>query len=171
MKMMRNKLTWVFVTLFIFGLSTAYAQNATTKPIVVNLNDEEYKDMTLDKILKKYKGQVIYLDFWASWCGPCKKEMPFSQSLKSQFTEKDVVFVYISTDKNAEQWKGMIEQLEISGQNYLANPAVKQEIVERFNLQFIPRYVLINKEGKVVDANAKRPSDPAVASDIEKLLL
>jgi hypothetical protein len=48
---------------------------------------------------------------------------------------------------------------------------VKQEIVERFNLQYIPRYVLINKEGKVADDNAKRPSDPMVESDIDKLLL
>jgi thiol-disulfide isomerase/thioredoxin len=127
--------------------------------------------MSFDDVLKKYKGQVIYLDFWASWCGPCKKEMPYSQNLKKEYEGKDIAFVYISTDKNGASWLNMIDNLEISGHHYRANPDVRMEIVERFNLQYIPRYILINKDGKVADANAKRPSDPMVKGDINKLLL
>ena len=97
--------------------------------------------------------------------------MPYSTQLKDKLKGQDVAFVYISTDKNAASWQGMIEQLELKGDHYRASNKVKQEIVERFNLQYIPRYVLLNKEGKVADDNAKRPSDPAVMNDIDKLLL
>jgi len=144
---------------------------SASKTKIVDLNDEKHQKMSLDDVLKKYKGQVIYLDFWASWCGPCKKEMPYSQELKKEYAGKDIAFVYISTDKNGSSWQNMIDNLEISGFHYRASPDVKMEIVERFNLQYIPRYVLINKDGKVADANAKRPSDPMVKGDINKLLL
>lgn len=174
MKIKLSLLSFVFVLL---GTLTSTAQSATenktkkTKLTIVDLNDEKHASLTLNDVLKKYKGNVIYLDFWASWCGPCKKEMPYSSKLKEEYKGKDVVFVYMSTDKNAAQWESMIAQLEITGENYRASQKVKQEIVEQFNLQYIPRYVLINKEGKVADANAKRPSDPLVKSDINKLLL
>jgi thiol-disulfide isomerase/thioredoxin len=170
----------LFLLSFVFALlgtltttAQSAAENKTKKAkiTIVDLNDEKNASLTLNDVLKKYKGNVIYLDFWASWCGPCKREMPYSSKLKEEFKGKDVVFVYMSTDKNAAQWESMIAQLDITGENYRASDKVKQEIVEQFNLQYIPRYVLINKEGKVADENAKRPSDPMVKSDINKLLL
>ena len=168
---MKIKLAILSLAFLLFGTITLTAQTSTTsKAKIVDLNEEKYAAKSLDDILKKYKGKVIYLDFWASWCGPCKREMPYSTKLKEALTGKDVAFVYISTDKNAASWEQMIDQLGLVGDHYRASNKVKQEIVERFNLQYIPRYVLINKEGKVADDNAKRPSDPMVAGDINKLL-
>ena len=156
--------------LFLFsGISLLNAQSAKAK--LVDLNEEKNASKSLNDILKKYKGKVIYLDFWASWCGPCKREMPYSTQLKQKYDGKDVAFVYISTDKNAAKWELMIEEMGLVGDHYRASDKVKREIVEQFNLQYIPRYVLINKDGKVVDDNAKRPSDPMVSGDIDKLLL
>lgn len=137
---------------------------------VVDLNEVKYGGKSLNDILKKYKGKVLYLDLWASWCGPCKREMPYSQTLKKDYVGKDVAFVYISTDKNSDKWRAAIDQLQISGDHYRASPEVRDQIIKKFNLQYIPRYVLINKEGQVADDNAKRPSDPMVKNDIEKLL-
>ncbi len=151
--------------------NTNQSSKKTYKAKLVDLDDEKNQGMTLDGILKKYRGQVIYLDIWASWCGPCKKEMPYSQALKKEMQGQDVAFVYISTDKNANSWRGMIDQLQISGDHYRVSADVKQDIVNRYNLQYIPRYLLINKEGKVADPIAKRPSDPMVKKDLEKLLL
>ena len=147
------------------------AQTVSSKAKLVDMNEEKHATKSLDDILKKYRGKVIYLDFWASWCGPCKREMPYSTQLKKKYDGKDVVFVYISTDKNAAQWENMVEQMELVGEHYRASNKIKMELVERFNLQYIPRYVLINKEGKVADDNAKRPSDPMISGDIDKLLL
>lgn len=175
---MKNRILVLAILFFLAG-SIAYAQSSPSKvtsnkhfkPKIVDLNDAKYQGKSLDDILKKYKGKVVYLDFWASWCGPCKKEMPHSQKVKKEVQGKDVAFVYISTDKNATKWKAMIDQLQISGDHYRANPEVRNQIVQRFNLQYIPRYVLINKNGKVADENAKRPSDPILIKDIEKLLM
>jgi thiol-disulfide isomerase/thioredoxin len=137
---------------------------------IIDLNSPEYANTTFDEILAKYEGKVIYLDFWASWCNPCKKEMPFSHKLQETFLGKDVVFLYFSSDKNAAAWISTVESLELTGEHYLASIPVKQTYGTRFSVRFIPRYVLIDKKGNVVDANAKRPSDPATAQDIEALL-
>ncbi len=151
------------------GLSAQTSASLETE--IKDLNDAQFSTESFNSILKQYKGKVVYLDFWASWCGPCKKEMPYSQTLKQKLDGKDVAFVYLSTDKNGTSWTKMIDQMQLTGDHYRASPALKQEIVDRFNLQYIPRYVLINKEGKVADNNAKRPSDPMIFSDIDKLLL
>lgn len=176
---MNNKTLITSFLVFMLSVATVMGQSndskanksTTGKTKIVDLNDEKNQKMSFDDVLKKYKGQVVYLDFWASWCGPCKKEMPYSQELKKKYAGDDVAFVYFSTDKNGSSWKNMIDNLEISGFHYRASPDVKMEIVERFNLQYIPRYILINKDGKVADANAKRPSDPMVKGDIDRLLL
>ena len=138
--------------------------------ILYDLGSEQYHTLSLKDILNKYKGKVIYLDFWASWCGPCKREMPYSQELKKQLDGKDVVFLYFSTDNNAAKWENAITQMNINGIHYRANPKVRNEIIKEFNLQYIPRYVLINKQGQVADYNAKRPSNPNVKQDIKNLL-
>lgn len=157
----------------LFSLQGVPAQTASTKlnANIVDLSEGKYSNTSLDDILKSYEGKVLYLDFWASWCGPCKREMPYSQSMKKEFAGKDVAFVYISTDNNPDKWKSMINQLEISGDHYRASPRVRDQIVKKFNLQYIPRYVLIDKSGKIVSDNAKRPSNPAAANDIKDLLM
>ena len=167
---MKTKISFLVLLLF---FTTTLVLNAQTsdKAKLVDMNEEKHSSKSLDDILKKYKGKVVYLDFWASWCGPCKREMPYSTQLKKKYNGKDVVFVYISTDKNASKWEMMIDQMGLAGDHYRASNKIRMELFERFNLQYIPRYMLINRDGKVADDNAKRPSDPMISGDIDKLLL
>ncbi len=156
----------MFFSIFIFAQSVP----AELETNIVDLNSPEYANTTFNDIIAKYDGKVIYLDFWASWCGPCKREMPYSHKLQETFLGKDVVFVYFSSDKNAAAWSSTVDNLKLTGEHYLSSLAVKQDYGTRFNVRFIPRYVLIDKKGKVVDENAKRPSDPQTVNDIEALL-
>jgi len=168
-KKIRTTLLVLTLTIFSF-FSFAQSVPAELETNIIDLNNPEYANTTFDDIIAKYEGKVIYLDFWASWCGPCKREMPYSHKLQETFLNKDVVFVYFSSDKNATAWISTVETLNLTGEHYLSSLAVKQEYGTRFNVRFIPRYVLIDKKGNVVDENAKRPSDPSTVQDIEALL-
>ncbi|MCF6170353.1 MAG: TlpA family protein disulfide reductase [Bacteroidales bacterium] len=163
----------VSFVIFILMLTSGgiLAQNsATIATDIVDLNDPKYSNESFQSILDEYKGKVVYLDFWASWCGPCKREMPYSQKLQEKFKGKDVVFLYFSVDRNGQPWRNMIDQLTLTGQHYRANASVHQELNQQFNVRSIPRYILIDKNGEVVSANALRPSNPSVVQEINKLL-
>lgn len=170
---MKNRLSTPILTIIILlssTLSFGQSESVELQKNIIDLNDEQYTNTTFEDILTKYEGKVIYLDFWASWCGPCKKEMPYSHKLQETFLGKDVVFLYMSSDKNASPWVSAVDRLNLTGEHYRSSYSVKQEYAMRFNVRYIPRYVLINKKGKVVDDNAKRPSNLAVVNDIEALL-
>ena len=136
-----------------------------------DLAKEEFSDLNFQGVIDQYKGKVLYLDFWASWCGPCCAEMPYSLELQEYFAGKDVAFVYISSDRGAEEWIRMIKILQITGDHYRANKTVKKEYNELFNVRYIPRYVIYDRAGNIVDSTALRPSDPITKTEIEKLLL
>ena len=123
-----------------------------------------------DDILAKYKGKVIYLDFWASWCGPCKREMPHSLNLQKYFKGQPVAFVFIDLDRKAENWLNAVKNLKITGHHYRVNSKVGSDITQRLQLKYIPRYLIINKKGVIVNDNAPRPSSKESIAAIEKLL-
>ncbi len=116
----------------------------------------------------RFKGKYIYLDFWATWCGPCRKEMPASQELMGKLTEKQrrkIVFLYVSIDESQEAWRKTLEALKLQGEH-----GWSPEMGARLGVESIPRYLIIDKDGKIMNSNAKRPSDPAILEELLKLL-
>ena len=148
----------------------AQKKDQSLKAHFYNLREASYSNESYQVIIDKHKGEVIYLDFWASWCGPCKREMPYSLKMQEHFKGKKVVFIYMSSDQNPSSWKNTAESLQITGEHYLLNQKVYTERNKVVQVKYIPRYMIYDKTGKLVTDNAPRPSSAASTELIEKLL-
>ncbi len=116
--------------------------------------------------LADLKGKYVYLDIWATWCGPCKMEMPYLKQLEEDFHGKNIHFVSISIDKpNKHQaWKDMIADRELGGIQLFAGE--DQSFAMEYNITGIPRFILVDPAGKIVSANAPRPSQEQVIRNL-----
>lgn len=128
------------------------------------LKDLEGKDVSL----KDLRGKVVYIDFWASWCLPCVMENKAIKKLKPKYEHKDIVFLYITKDISDSVWRDAVKRQEIEGIHLMGGG---NEVFDRYQADAVPKYVLIDKEGKIVTANAPRPSDPDVLTPLLDRLL
>ncbi len=151
------------------NLLTAYTQKKmkdvkisdfTGKPSPEFVNYENHKGGTTS--LSDLKGKYVYIDVWATWCGPCKKEIPSLKKVEKQYHGKNIEFVSISIDDETlhDAWKKMVTDKELGGIQLLADNNFKSKFVQDYKIQGIPRFILIDPDGNVVDANAPRPSSP-----------
>jgi thiol-disulfide isomerase/thioredoxin len=110
--------------------------------------------------LDDLKGKYVYIDVWATWCEPCKKEIPFLQEVEKAYHGKNIVFVSLSVDndKNHGKWKEMVTEKQLGGIQLFADNDWESQFVIDYRIKGIPRFVLIDPHGKVLDADAPRPS-------------
>ncbi|WP_346883302.1 TlpA disulfide reductase family protein [uncultured Algibacter sp.] len=119
--------------------------------------------------LNDFKGKYVYIDLWATWCGPCKAEIPFLQKVEKNYHGKNIEFVSISIDRpNAyNAWRTMVKEKQLSGVQLYAKG--DQSFTSAYKVTGIPRFILISPEGNIVDADAPRPSDPALINLFNEL--
>ena len=103
--------------------------------------------ITLDSILKLNRGKTVVIDIWASWCPDCIKGFPDLKKVQTDFP--DVSYVFISLDKTEADWKKAIEKYQLSGSHYYLNEKMKGEFGSSIHLDWIPRYLIIDKKGVV----------------------
>jgi thiol-disulfide isomerase/thioredoxin len=108
------------------------------------------------------KGKSVYVDVWATWCGPCIAEIPSLKEVEHDYQGKNVEFVSISIDnqKDRQKWEKFIEEKELGGMQLFANGDWSSDVVKSYNIKGIPRFILIDAQGKIVKADAPRPSNP-----------
>lgn len=131
--------------------------------------DEDF-NLPFDTLLAKYKGKVIYIDFWASWCSPCLDEMPYTGSLQQSYKGKDVVFLYLTPDDHEGKWRGNIARYQLAGEFYLMSKHLKNEAFVALGVRALPHYALIDKQGNVAISDARKPSNALLRDDIDKLI-
>ena len=111
--------------------------------------------------LDDLKGKYVYVDVWATWCGPCKAEIPYLKKVEKAYHGKNIEFVSISIDqkKDYDKWKTMIKEKELGGIQLLADNDWKSEFVQNYKINGIPRFILIDPKGNIVTPDAPRPSN------------
>ena len=125
-------------------------------------NPKEY----LKEIISNANGKVIYIDNWATWCGPCKQE--FKQStpqLKEKF-QQDVEFIYLCHQSNEKLWKPSIAEFKVTGKHYFLSQEESNPIFREINLQGFPTYTIINKKGEIVKSGFEYRPSRAITSKI-----
>lgn len=135
-----------------------YAEKIKMKAMIgqpsVAFNYENHKGGTTS--LADLKGKYVYIDMWATWCGPCKKEIPFLKEVEEKYHGKNIEFVSISVDKNKDAWTNMVTEKELGG--IQLHHGGDQEFSKAYNITGIPRFILLDPNGAIVDADAPRPS-------------
>ncbi|MDD2986369.1 TlpA disulfide reductase family protein [Flavobacterium sp.] len=120
--------------------------------------------------LESLKGKLVYIDVWATWCGPCIGEIPALKEVEKTYHGKNIEFVSISIDdrKDHEKWKKMVADKELKGIQLFADADWKSDFVKKYAIDGIPRFILLDAEGKIVNADAPRPSDPKLIDLLTK---
>jgi|GEM_PF-6296215 len=135
----------------------------------LHLLREDGSNQMLTGLLNDLKGKVVYVDYWASWCAPCRQAMSSSMALRSKLKDEEVAFVYFSIDNNQDAWKRASTADDISGYvyNYLVLNHEGSDMKKNLNMDAIPRYLIFDKVGNLVERNAPSPMD----SSLESLLM
>ena len=138
--------TVIIITLFSFikAEPAKFSKDALNEKLL-SINGTQ---VTFEEVLSKHQGKTVVIECWASWCGDCVKAMPKMKELQAAHPEVD--YVFISMDKTADKWKVGIEKHAINGEHYMANDGMKGAFGNAINLDWIPRYIIVDKKGKVV---------------------
>jgi thiol-disulfide isomerase/thioredoxin len=147
----------------------AYAQSKVMGIGKLSPKFENYVDIKGgEKSLDFYKGKYVYIDVWATWCGPCIQQIPYLQTLEEEYHSKNIEFISISTDEAQrnggsweaaeKKWRDFVKKKNMSGVQLWSGKDYSFQ--QAYQINGIPRFILIDPEGKIVDANAPRPSDP-----------
>ena len=122
--------------------------------------------------LEDLRGKYVYIDTWATWCGPCIREMPAMKEIEKKYHGKNITFLGISIDakKDHDKWKAMVDKKELGGVQVFADNDWNSQFVKDYGITGIPRFILLDPKGNVVESNAPRPSEPALIKLLDELL-
>lgn len=141
---------------------------------------EDYENYNGERTsLSDLKGKYVYIDVWATWCAPCKAEIPFLKELEKDYHDKNIAFVSMSIDDDRthkgswelanQDWKAMVAEKELGGIQIFAPEGWKSKFVTDYKINGIPRFILLDPNGNIVDASASRPSDPELRKTFDSL--
>ncbi|MFY8070002.1 MAG: TlpA family protein disulfide reductase [Flavobacterium sp.] len=163
------KKIFVLATMLISTLGCAQKEETSFKKEGLEnlMVTTENKPITFAEILKKYEGTTIVIDVWASWCSDCVKGMPKVKELQEK--NQEVTFLFISMDKSYESWLKGIEKYEVRGEHYLTADGMKGVFGKSIDLDWIPRYMVVDKKGKIALYKVIEADDEKLIKTLESL--
>jgi len=121
--------------------------------------------------LDDFKGKYVYIDVWATWCGPCIAEIPALKQLEEDYAGENIAFVSISTDerKDYTKWRTMITNRELGGTQLITEDDFNSDFIQAYAINAIPRFLLIDTDGNIVNADAPRPSSQSIRTQFDAI--
>ena len=116
--------------------------------------------------LSSFRGRLVYIDVWATWCGPCIAEIPSLERLQMDYENMDIIFLSVSVDTDKEAWKKMLTEYQLGGVQLWADGW--SQITKSYAIFGVPRFILVDKSGKLIAVNAPRPSSNEIRSMIDE---
>ncbi len=140
----------------------------TVSPLFENYENHDGTTTSLADL----KGAYVYIDVWATWCGPCKMEIPFLKEVENDYHDKNIQFVSISIDreKDHQKWIDMVNDKQLGGIQLYADSDWNSKFVKDYYISGIPRFILIDPDGNIVTPDAPRPSNPKLREMLDELI-
>ena len=110
--------------------------------------------------LSTFEGSLVYVDVWATWCAPCRAEIPALKQLEADYHHMNIIFMSVSVDRDKQKWLNMLEDKQLGGVQLWADGWSK--ITESYAINSIPRFMLFDSEGNIISLNAPRPSSEGI---------
>lgn len=152
-------------------INSKYRLDSTITDKLV-LNDTIGNEYFLEDILEKNRGKVIFIEFWASWCAPCIEGIPHGNKLRGDYANSDLIYISVAFDKNSEEWKQSAAMGRLKGleHNYVLKSFYLSNFIKKHHIIFVPRYMLIDMYGNMVDSNAPGPGDHGTRKLLDRYL-
>ena len=168
---------FILITSILFISFISFSQNAPAPEYMTNqdfpdsvqqvvLTKLDGEKIQFSEMMKAHKGRKIVIDYWASWCRDCIGGLPKVKDLQKITKDKNVVYVFLSLDREEDKWKAAIDQYKINGEHFWIEAGWKNPLSNYVVLDWVPRYILINEEGKVSLPKAITANDPALLNAI-----
>ena len=120
--------------------------------------------------LSDFKGKYVYIDFWATWCGPCRNEAPYFVELYNEYKDKNIEFISISLDNDPITWKNFINNEKSQILQLIVGKNLNSGVLKKYQINGIPTFVLIDPDGKIINVKAPRPSSNQIKPLLDNLL-
>ena len=164
---MKKIALYLLTTMTALSCSNAQNKEFSKESLSKKIISIDNKEISFKEILKKNNGKVTVIEVWASWCSDCVKAMPKLKEM--QTNNPNVDYVFISMDKTFDKWQAGIEKHELKGDHYWATDGMKGEFGKSIDLDWIPRYIIIDKKGKIVIYRAIETDFDKINKQLKKL--
>lgn len=148
---------------------TVYMGNEKFSDITLNkeFEDMQGKKITFNDLIAKHKGTPVLIDVWASWCPDCIKGFPELKKVQEKYPKTS--YVFLSLDKTKDKWKEAIKKYDLKGNHYYLNEKMKDEFGTSIQLDWIPRYILVDADGNIALKKAIVANDTVLLKTLDKL--
>ncbi|MGG6231046.1 TlpA family protein disulfide reductase [Tenacibaculum sp. SDUM215027] len=164
---MKKILVVVFIGITFLGCSKENPSKFSTEALEDVLLSLDGKEIQFKDVLEKHKGEKILIDIWASWCPDCLKNIPEVQKIQRE--QSGTAYVFLSLDRNKTDWKNGIERLKIEGDHYFIESGWEGKLGEFLGLDWIPRFLVIDENGKIIVFDATKATDNLIRQSLEKM--